>query len=281
MNTAARISYETGFAAIFIDFENIFYFLKNHYQDPPELENYAFEMLRNLKEMLAEKHNLQSIIMKSYADFERLGTPAQGSLYLMGIDTHNVLGTEHKNAADMRLCIDALEVLYTRPEIQSFIFVAGDRDYIPVIQNLKKQARHVYASAFRENVSGDLLLNIGKSYFIDAKELLTAETLEKLEKRKADYERQKQAQELLKAKGMPAFEKFLNGDGAAAEAENSQLAVATASVAAQMQKQKFYGAPVKAKPQYSTFDEEDDTPATFEKIKDITDEERLSAWILS
>jgi len=170
-----------GFAAVFIDFENIFYYLKENYADLPDLNDYIFDMLRNLQRLLERRLGLQCIIIKAYADFERLKSAPQGSLYLMGVETHNVLGTEHKNTADMKLCIDALEVLYTRPEIESFIFLAGDRDYIPVIQHLKKQARSVFAVAFRGNISGDLLQNVGSQNFIDAVTLIGAEMLKRLE----------------------------------------------------------------------------------------------------
>ncbi len=170
-----------GFAAIFIDFENIYYYLKDNYGDLADLNDYLFEMLRNLQHHLERRLGLQCIIMKAYADFERLKSAPQGSLYLMGVETHNVLGTDHKNSADMKLCIDALETLYTRPEIESFIFLAGDRDYIPVIQHLKKQARSVFAVAFRGNISGDLLLNIGPQNFIDALTLIGPDMLGRLE----------------------------------------------------------------------------------------------------
>jgi len=170
-----------GFAAIFIDFENIYYYLKDNYGDLPDLNDYLFEMLRNLQHHLERRLGLQCIIMKAYADFERLKSAPQGSLYLMGVETHNVLGTDHKNSADMRLCIDALEILYTRSEIESFIFLAGDRDYIPVIQHLKKQARSVFAVAFRGNISGDLLQNIGPQNFIDALTLIGPAMLGRLE----------------------------------------------------------------------------------------------------
>jgi hypothetical protein len=172
---------QRGYAAVFIDFENIFYYLKDNYADLPDLNDYIFNMLRNLRSHLERKLGLQTIIIKAYADFEQLKSAPQGSLYLMGVETHNVLGTDHKNAADMRLCIDALEVLYTRQEIESFVFLAGDRDYIPVIQHLKKQARTVYAVAFRGNISGDLLLNVGSRYFIDAVTLIDQVMLKRLE----------------------------------------------------------------------------------------------------
>jgi hypothetical protein len=171
----------SGYAAVFIDFENIFYFLKDNYADLPDLNDYIFDILRGLQRYMERKLGLRSIITKAYADFERMKSAPQGSLYLMGVETHNVLGTDHKNSADMKLCIDAMEILYTRPEIGTFILLAGDRDYIPVIQHLKKQARSVFAVAFRGNISGDLLMNIGAENFIDALMLLDPHMMRRLD----------------------------------------------------------------------------------------------------
>ncbi|MBS1912345.1 MAG: NYN domain-containing protein [Bacteroidetes bacterium] len=168
-------------AAVFIDFENIYYYLKDNYADLPDLNNYLFEMLRNLQNYLERRLGLHCIIVNAYADFERLKFGPQGNLFLMGVETHNVLSTDRKNSADMKLCIDAMEVLYTRPDIEGFVFLAGDRDYIPMIQHLKRHGRSVFAVAFRGNISGDLLLNIGQHNFIDAMALLNHDLLARLE----------------------------------------------------------------------------------------------------
>ncbi len=175
----------SSYAAVFIDFENIYYFLKNHFQDPPELNDYVLDIIRKLREKLSAK-GLDCLISYAYADFERLATAPQGALYLMGVSTRNVLGTDHKNAADMQLCIDALEVMYTRPDIGTFVLVAGDRDYIPVLQHLRRQARQVLVAGFRESMSGDLLQNIGAEQFIDARDLLAPESVTQLETRRAE-----------------------------------------------------------------------------------------------
>ncbi len=174
------------FAAVFLDFENVYYFFKNTYFDPSDLNDHILDLLRNLREKIAEQYGLDCILLNAYADFERLESAPQGALYLLGVDTKNVMGTDHKNAADMRLCIDVLETLYTRPEIDTFVLVAGDRDYIPVIQHLRRQARHVLGVGFRETVSGDLLLNLGEAQFLDARELLDDATWERLEARRAE-----------------------------------------------------------------------------------------------
>ncbi len=229
----------TGFAAVFLDFENVYYFLKNTFFDPPELNDHILEMLRNLRQKLKEAYNLDSIVLNAYADFERLDSAPQSALYLLGVDTKNVLGTDHKNAADMRLCIDVLEVLYTRAEINTFVLVAGDRDYIPVIQHLRRQARRVLGVGFRESVSGDLLLNLGEGQFLDARELLNENTLERLEARRVEQqklhdEREKrfaeQAREISERAraatsqpSAPKSEPAIHGNGLASTSTSSQV----------------------------------------------------------
>ncbi|MDO7849427.1 NYN domain-containing protein [Hymenobacter sp. M29] len=188
------------YAAVFIDFENVYYFLKNHFHDPPDLNDICLDIIRSLREELSGK-GLDSLISYAYADFERLATAPQGALYLMGVSTRNVLGTDHKNAADMQLCIDALEVMYTRPDIGTFVLVAGDRDYIPVLQHLRRQARQVLVAGFRESVSGDLLQNIGSAQFMDARDLLGPERVEQLEKRRADRLRLQEESRRLREQG--------------------------------------------------------------------------------
>jgi uncharacterized LabA/DUF88 family protein len=189
------------YAAVFIDFENVYYFLKNHFHDPPDLNDICLDIVRSLREKLSAT-GLDSLISYAYADFERLATAPQGALYLMGVSTRNVLGTDHKNAADMQLCIDALEVMYTRPDIGTFVLVAGDRDYIPVLQHLRRQARQVLVAGFRESVSGDLLQNIGAAQFIDARDLLTPARVEQLEKRRTDRQRAIEEGRRLREQGM-------------------------------------------------------------------------------
>jgi uncharacterized LabA/DUF88 family protein len=158
--------------AVLIDFENIFYYLKNTSTGASEISDSVVQVLSSLRNVLST-YEESVISMDAYADFDRIEESAQSSLYLVGCETHNVLGTDHKNAADMKLCIDALEILYTRREIGTFVVVGGDRDYIPLIRHLKKHGRVVRVVGFRQSTSGDLLTTVGEDYFIDATTLLT------------------------------------------------------------------------------------------------------------
>ena len=190
------------YAAVFIDFENVYYFLKNHYLDPQDPHDYALDLVRALRDTLKRELGLDSLVLNAYADFDKIPTGPQGPLYLMGVSTRNVLGTDHKNAADMQLCIDALEVLYTRPAIGTFVLVAGDRDYIPVLQHLRRQARQVKVVGFRESISGDLLQMLGQEHFLDARALLPAERLQALEDHRAARLRQGEEMRRLRQQGL-------------------------------------------------------------------------------
>lgn len=221
-----------SYAAVFIDFENVYYFLKNHFQDPPDLNDYVLDIVRTLREQLSAK-GLDCLISYAYADFERLATAPQGALYLMGVSTRNVLGTDHKNAADMQLCIDALEVMYTRPEIGTFVLVAGDRDYIPLLQHLRRQARQVMVAGFRESVSGDLLQNIGAEQFIDARNLLAPSRIEQLEKRRLDRLRIAEDGRRLREQGLPGMQAALSARAAALDIGTAPDAVALKDAASE------------------------------------------------
>ena len=166
--------------AVFIDYENIHYYLKNTFKEPTELGSYTSEIVRNLRLKLEQELGLQVIVMNAYADFERVGGGSLGALYLMGIMSQNVLGTAHKNAADMQMCIDLMQLLYTRSDIQTFVLVAGDRDYIPVVQHLKRFGRRVLVAAFRDTLSGDLLEIIGEQHFMDIQPLMSEASQAKL-----------------------------------------------------------------------------------------------------
>ena len=208
------------YAAVFIDFENVYYFLKNHFHDPPDLNDIVLDIVRTLREQLGAK-GLDSLISYAYADFERLATAPQGALYLMGVSTRNVLGTDHKNAADMQLCIDALEVMYTRPDIGTFVLVAGDRDYIPLLQHLRRQARQVLVAGFRESVSGDLLQNIGADHFLDARDLLAPDKIAQLEQRRATRLRAADESRRLRGPGLAGGPAALAARGAEAEPDGA------------------------------------------------------------
>ena len=164
-----------GYAALFVDFENIYYYFKNRL--PPDMDpaDASVSVLRNLQNKVKVERSEKCIVQHAYADFDRVQTGAMNSLFLMGIEPHHVVGTEQKNAADMKLCIDAMNILYTRPDVHTFYLMAGDRDYIPVIRHLEEHGREVLVVAFRKQTSWDLLKIVGDGYW-DASDMIDPST---------------------------------------------------------------------------------------------------------
>ena len=50
-----------------------------------------------------------------------------------------------KNGADIRLAVDALEDMARMPQVGTIVLAAGDSDYIPLAQRLKRMGRYVVA----------------------------------------------------------------------------------------------------------------------------------------
>ena len=62
-------------------------------------------------------------------------------------------GTNKKNATDIRLAVDAIELVFTRPEIGTFILLSGDSDFSSLVIKLKEYGKYVIGVGIRESAS--------------------------------------------------------------------------------------------------------------------------------
>ncbi|MDO4484205.1 MAG: NYN domain-containing protein [Clostridia bacterium] len=67
-------------------------------------------------------------------------------------------GIAQKNNADILLVVDALEVAYTNPLIDSFCIVSGDSDYTPLVGRLKAMGKFVLGIS-RSEVASNIFIN--------------------------------------------------------------------------------------------------------------------------
>lgn len=67
-------------------------------------------------------------------------------------------GVAQKNNADILLVLDALEVAYTNPLIDSFCIVSGDSDYTPLVGRLKSMGKFVLGIS-RSEVASKIFIN--------------------------------------------------------------------------------------------------------------------------
>src|SRR5438094_4247587 len=132
--------------AVFVDFEN----LALGFQGRRD----RFEIARVL-ERLVEKGKIVS--KKAYADWNRFSifTHAmhEAAIELIEIPRRAQSG---KNSADIRLCVDAMDLAYSKEHINTFAIVSGDSDFSPLVSKLKELGKHVIGLGMQESTS-DLL----------------------------------------------------------------------------------------------------------------------------
>jgi len=129
--------------ALFIDFENL---VTNTGISPSSFD------LRPSLDLLLERGKV--IFRRAYCDWGRF-REAKGSLHELGVELIDVPPTTRsgKNAADMRLVIDALELNYARQHIDTFAIASGDSDFVPLANKLRENDRRVIGMGVKEATS--------------------------------------------------------------------------------------------------------------------------------
>ncbi len=64
---------------------------------------------------------------------------------------------QQKNAADILMAVDAMEVLITHPDVGTFMLVAGDGDYSPLVQRLREFGKRVVGVGTKASASARLV----------------------------------------------------------------------------------------------------------------------------
>src|SRR2546428_9699232 len=132
--------------AVFIDFEN----LALGFQGRRD----RFDIARVL-ERVVEKGKI--VAKKAYADWSRFA-PYTAALHEAAIEMVEIprRAQSGKNSADIRLCVDAMDLAYSKEHIDTFVVVSGDSDFSPLVSKLKENGKHVIGLGMQESTS-DLL----------------------------------------------------------------------------------------------------------------------------
>ena len=77
-------------------------------------------------------------------------------------------GKNQKNNLDITLVIDAMEVAYTNPLIDSFCIVSGDSDYTPLVGKLKSMGKFVLGISRSEAASGIFINACNEFVFLES-----------------------------------------------------------------------------------------------------------------
>jgi len=139
--------------AVFIDLENLA--LGAGEDLPGEADPIPYKAL----ERLCRDYGSTSI-RRAYADWSRPEFGRyQHSLAQNGISLIQVtrFGAQQKNATDILMAVDAMEVLITHPDVGTFLLVAGDGDYSPLVLRLREFGKWVVGVGTRASASSRLV----------------------------------------------------------------------------------------------------------------------------
>ncbi len=91
---------------------------------------------------------------RAYGDWVRdaLYRPEMASYSVELIDRPR-FNLSDKQGNDITITVDAMEVVFTRPNINVFVFVTGDADFIPLVLKLKEYGKFVVIIASKNNTS--------------------------------------------------------------------------------------------------------------------------------
>lgn len=68
-----------------------------------------------------------------------------------------------KNAADIRMVVDALDLCHRDPKVDTFVIVSGDSDFTPLVSRLRAHHRRVIGIGF-EHTASSLLIDACDSF---------------------------------------------------------------------------------------------------------------------
>ncbi len=144
-------------AALLIDFDNVTMGIRSDLQT--ELKNLLSSDI--IKGKVA--------VQRAYADWRRypqyVVPLAESSIDMIMAPAY---GSSKKNATDIRLAIDAVELMFTRPEIGTFILLSGDSDFSSMVMKLKEYGKYVIGVGIRESSSDLLVMNCDEYYSYNA-----------------------------------------------------------------------------------------------------------------
>ncbi len=140
--------------AVFIDFENLALGLERDRSGRPKKRTSSFDMAK-VMDRLVEKGKV--LVKIAYADWGRFDEYRE-RMHDAGIQMREIpeRGKTGKNHADIQLCVDAMDMCYSKEHIDTFVVVSGDSDFTPLVSKLKENGKSVIGLGMKDSTS-DLL----------------------------------------------------------------------------------------------------------------------------
>ncbi len=134
--------------ALFIDYENIALGVRD-----AKYESFEIKLIL---ERLLEKGKV--VAKKAYSDWHKYQKDKRAfhecAIELIDIPQRRYSG---KNSADIKMVVDAMDLCFSRPHLDTFVIASGDSDFSPLVSKLREYNRHVIGVGVK-NSSSELLV---------------------------------------------------------------------------------------------------------------------------
>ena len=140
-------------AALLIDFDNVTMGMRS-------------DLAKELKRLLdSDIIKGKVTVQRAYADWRRypqyIVPLSEASIDLIFAPAY---GSSKKNATDIRMAIDGIELVFIRPEIGTYILLTGDSDFSSLVLKLKEYGKYVIGIGIQESTSDILVQNCDEYY---------------------------------------------------------------------------------------------------------------------
>ena len=148
-----QVPREAPNAALLIDFDNVTMGMRS-------------DLAKELKNLLdSDIIKGKVTVQRAYADWRRypqyIVPLSEASIDLIFAPAY---GSSKKNATDIRMAIDGIELVFIRPEIGTFILLTGDSDFSSLVLKLKEYGKYVIGIGIQESSSDILVQNCDEYY---------------------------------------------------------------------------------------------------------------------
>jgi uncharacterized protein (TIGR00288 family) len=152
------IQADTRNLALFCDFENIALGVRDMRQQQLDI--------RLVIERLLLKGAI--VVRKAYCDWDRYKDFKAG-MHQAGFELIEIPHVKQsgKNSADIRMVVDALDLCYTKPHVQTFVIISGDSDFSPLVAKLRENNKGVIGVGVKNSTSDLLIASCDEFIYYD------------------------------------------------------------------------------------------------------------------
>lgn len=130
-----------------------------------DFENTSLKHIQWLFDQISDIGRI--IVKRAYADWS-VARNKRDQLLELGIEPIHLFRSSGggKNSSDIRLAIDAVELLHLSP-VDTFVIVSSDSDFAPLVSKLRSAGKMVVGAGYEATASRTLVISCDKYFYLD------------------------------------------------------------------------------------------------------------------